>query len=386
MADVEIGIGKSARRAYGLDDVSIVPSRRTRDPEDVDISWQLDAFGFALPLMADRDGRRRQPAIGGGDRPARRPRRPRTSKGCGPATRTRGRCWRRSPRCRPSRSRARLQEIYAEPVQTRARHRQRSARSASPAWSPCAAVTPQRAAPLVPAALEAELDVLVVQGTVVSAEHVSKGAEPLNLKRFIREIDIPVVVGGCVVVPGGAAPDAHRRRRGARRRRPGRGVHDAGVLGIGVPQATAIADAAGARTRHLEETGVYVHVIAEGGMEQGGDIAKAIACGADAVMLGAPLAAAEEAPGRGASGAATPATRRLPRGARSRRVPTLGTLEKSSSGRRTRDDGRLQPLRRAARRPWRCAATPALREFHKAEVVVAPASAPRASGSSAPSP
>ena len=140
--------------------------------------------------------------------------------------------------------------------------------------------------------LAAELDLLVIQGTVVSAEHVSKNAEPLNLKLFIREIDIPVVVGGCASYPAAL----HLMRTGAAGVLVGVGPGNActtrGVLGIGVPQATAIADAAGARSRHLEETGVYVHVIADGGMSRGGDIAKAIACGADAVMIGSPLAAA----------------------------------------------------------------------------------------------
>ena len=140
--------------------------------------------------------------------------------------------------------------------------------------------------------LDAELDVLVVQGTVVSAEHVSQDPErqPLNLKKFIREFDLPVIVGGCASY----STALHLMRTGAVGVLvgvgPGHACTSRGVLGIGVPQATAIADAAGARIRHLDETGVYVHVIADGGMRTGGDIAKAIACGADAVMIGSPLA------------------------------------------------------------------------------------------------
>ena len=162
-----------------------------------------------------------------------------------------------------------------------------------------ASVTPQRTVELAPAILAAELDLLVIQGTVVSAEHVSKTVEPLNLKRFIREFDIPVIVGGCASYQAGL----HLMRTGAVGVLVGVGPGNActtrGVLGIGVPQATAIADVAGARMRHLDETGVYVHVIADGGMSKGGDIAKAIACGADAVMLGSPLSSANEAPARG---------------------------------------------------------------------------------------
>src|ERR1700735_692304 len=149
-----------------------------------------------------------------------------------------------------------------------------------------ASVTPQRTEALAPACLAAELDILVIQGTVVSAEHVSKTAEPLNLKRFIREFDTPVIVGGCASYQAGL----HLMRTGAVGVLVGIGPGNActtrGVLGLGVPQATAIADARAARAQHLDETGVYVHVIADGGMGTGGDIAKAIVCGADAVMIG----------------------------------------------------------------------------------------------------
>ena len=155
-----------------------------------------------------------------------------------------------------------------------------------------ASLTPQRVERYHKIALEAELDILVIQGTVVSAEHVSKNTEPLNLKRFISTYDIPVIVGGCASY----STALHLMRTGAVGVLvgvgPGAACTTRGVLGIGVPQATAIADAAGARIRHLDETGRYCHVIADGGMRTGGDIAKAIACGADAVMIGSPLAQA----------------------------------------------------------------------------------------------
>jgi len=369
VADVEIGIGKSARLAYGLEDVSIVPSRRTRDPEDVDISWQLDAFGFPLPLMAG---------------PLDAVVSPRSAVAIGrlgglAALNLEG-LWTRYEDPGPLLEEIaslpaesvtrRLQVLYAEPVRPElvtARIRE----IGESGVVTCAAVSPQRADALVPAALEAELDVLVVQGTVVSAEHVSKGSEPLNLKRFIREIDIPVVVGGCVSYQAAL----HLMRTGAVGVLAGVGSGEActtrGVLGLGVPQATAIADAAGARTRHLEETGVYVHVIAEGGMEQGGDIAKAIACGADAVMLGAPLAAAEDAPGRGAFWGSHAGHGSLPRGTRIA-TPPIGTLADVLLGPATRDDGRLN-LFGALRTTMAMCGYASLREFHKAEVVVSPA-------------
>ena len=200
--------------------------------------------------------------------------------------------------------------------------------------------------------LEAELDILVVQGTVVSAEHVSKdpARQPLNLKKFIREFEIPVIVGGCASY----STALHLMRTGAVGVLvgvgPGHACTSRGVLGIGVPQATAIADAAGARIRHLDETGVYVHVIADGGMRTGGDIAKAIACGADAVMIGSPLAGAYEAPGRGYHWGMATFHPTLPRGARVHAGQQGARSRRSSSAPRTRTTARSTSSARCARR------------------------------------
>ena len=307
VAEVEIGAGKSARRGYGLEEVAIVPSRRTRDAADVDISWQLEAHKFALPLMAA--------AIDGVISPT-------TAKRIGDlggigVLNLEG-LWTRYEdptdllaeiaTLGPESATRRLQEIYAEPVK-RTLLVERIREITIDRGVSCGAIRPQRAAEFADAILEAELEILVIQGTVVSAEHVSKGREPLNLKKFIRELDIPVVVGGC----SSYQTALHLMRTGAAAILVGEGSGGLGpardVLGIGAPQATAIADAAGARSRHLEETGVYVHVVADGGIERGGDLAKAIACGADAVMIGAPLAKANEAPGRRVPGVPRPRTR-----------------------------------------------------------------------------
>ena len=200
----------------------------------------------------------------------------------------------------------------------------------------CASVTPQRTEAYAKHIVDAELDLLVIQGTVVSAEHVSKTVEPLNLKRFVRELDMPVIVGGCASYQAAL----HLMRTGAAGILvgvgPGHACTTRGVLGIGVPQATAIADARAARMRHLDETGVYVHVIADGGMGTGGDIAKAIVCGADAVMIGSPLAAALEAPGRGYHWGMATFHPTLPRGARVEDAPRAARSRRSSSVRRTR--------------------------------------------------
>ena len=314
MAEVEIGLGKTGRRAYGFDDIAIVPTRRTRDPEDVSIAWEIDAYSFDLPLMAAAmDGVvSPETAIAIGQ-----------LGGVG-VLNLEG-LWTRYEDPEPildeiaaqppEKATLRMQEVYAEPIKPELiGERIRQIKEAG--VISCASVTPQRTEQLAPHMLAAELDLMVIQGTVVTAEHKSKNHEPLNLKQFVRRLEIPVIVGGC------ASYDAalHLMRTGAAGILvgvgPGQACTTRGVLGIGVPQATAIADARGARMRHLDETGVYVHIIADGGMATGGDIAKAIVCGADAVMIGSPLAAAHEAPGRGHHWGMATFHPTLPRGAR----------------------------------------------------------------------
>jgi len=205
---------------------------------------------------------------------------------------------------------------------------------------------------------------------VVSAEHVSTRTEPLNLKRFISTYDIPVIVGGCASY----STALHLMRTGAIGVLvgvgPGAACTTRGVLGLGVPQATAIADAAGARIRHLDETGRYCHVIADGGMRTGGDIAKAIACGADAVMIGSPLAAATEAPGQGFHWGMATFHPTLPRGARVQ-TRTSGSLEEILVGPAHENDGRLN-LFGGLRTSLATCGYANIKEFQKAEVMVAP--------------
>ena len=369
MAEIEIGIGKSGRRAYGFDDIAIVPSRRTRDPEDCDISWEIDAFRFELPLMAS--------AMDGVVSPA-------TAIAIGQlggvgVLNLEG-LWTRYDDPEPllseialldaDKATLRMQEIYAEPIKAELVG-QRIAEIKEAGVVSCASVTPQRTTQLMNAILEAELDLLVIQGTVVSAEHVSKTVEPLNLKRFVRELEIPVIVGGCASYKSAL----QLMRTGAVGILvgvgPGHACTTRAVLGLGVPQATAIADAAGARMRHLDETGVYVHVIADGGMSTGGDIAKAIACGADAVMIASPLAAAHEAPGRGYHWGMATFHPTLPRGARVRTTPR-GTLKEILTGPAHENDGRLN-LFGALKTSMATCGYETVKEFQKAEVMVAPA-------------
>lgn len=369
MAEVEIGLGKSGRQAYGFDDIAIVPSRRTRDPEDVDISWEIDAFAFDLPLMAA--------AMDGVVSPATAIEIGRLG---GVGVLNLEGLWTRYENPDPlfdeiaeleaEKATLRMQEIYREPIKPElVTARIREIREAGVVAA--ASVTPQRTASLSKAIVDAELDLLVIQGTVVSAEHVSKSQEPLNLKKFVRELDLPVIVGGCASYQAGL----HLMRTGAAGVLvgvgPGHACTTRGVLGIGVPQATAIADVRAARMRHLDETGVYVHVIADGGMGTGGDIAKAIVCGADAVMIGSPLAAASEAPGRGYHWGMATFHPTLPRGARVR-TSVRGTLEEILVGPARENDGRLN-LFGALRTSMATCGYETLKEFQKAEVMIAPA-------------
>ena len=366
--EIDIGIGKSGRQAFGFDDIAIVPSRRTRDPDDVDISWQLDAFKFDLPMMGSAmDG-----AIS-----------PETAIQIGQfgglgVLNLEG-LWTRYENPDPyfeeiaeldnEKATLRMQEIYLEPVKPDLIG-QRVAEMKSAGIVTAASLTPQRVAGWAPYAFEGGLDVLVIQGTVVSAEHVSSREEPLNLKEYIANCEVPVIVGGCASY----STALHLMRTGAVGVLvgvgPGAACTTRGVLGVGVPQATAIADAAGARIRYLDETGRYVHVIADGGMRTGGDVAKAIACGADAVMIGSPLASASEAPGRGYHWGMATFHPTLPRGARVK-TGNRGTLEEILVGPAHENDGKLN-LFGALRTSMATTGYSDVKEFQKAEVMIAP--------------
>ena len=316
---VEIGMGRTARPAYELDDVEIVPSRRTRSSQVVSTAWQIDAYRFDIPLIthptdaivspdsavdigqlgglgvlnaeglwsrhADVEGALDQLVRAG-------------EQADDPAALVRV-----------------LQELHAAPIQPDLLA-ESIKRIRESGVTVAARVSPQRAAELTPDLIAAGVEILVVQGTIVSAEHVATDdEEPLNLKRFIADLDLPVIAGGVADY----RTAMHLMRTGAAGVIVGHG-HSMGVtstdavLGIGVPMATAIVDAAAARRDYLDETGGrYVHVIADGGVHVSGDLAKSIACGADAVMLGEPLSNAIGMPGRGLYWTAAAAHPSLPR-------------------------------------------------------------------------
>jgi IMP dehydrogenase len=366
--EIEMGSGKSGRQAYGFDDIAIVPSRRTRDPDDVDISWQLDAFKFPLPMMGSAMDSAISPATA-----------VTIGKLGGLAVLNLEGLWTRYEDPQPyfdeiadlSKEKAtlRMQEIYLEPVNPDLIG-QRIAEVKAAGVVTAGSLTPQRVRSWAAGALKAGLDILVIQGTVVSAEHVSSREEPLNLKEYIANCEAPVIVGGCASY----STALHLMRTGAVGVLvgvgPGAACTTRGVLGVGVPQATAIADAAGARIRYLDETGRYVHVIADGGMRTGGDVAKAIACGADAVMIGSPLASATEAPGRGYHWGMATFHPTLPRGARVE-VGDRGTLAEILVGPAHENDGRLN-LFGALTVSMATTGYSDVKEFQKAEVMIAP--------------
>jgi IMP dehydrogenase len=366
--EIEIGKGKVARRSYGFDEVAIVPSRRTRDPDDVDISWEIDAWTFPLPMMASAMDAAVSPATA-----------IEIGRLGGLACLNLEGLWTRYEDPVPvyeeiaslpdEKATRRMQELYLEPVKEELIGRRIQEIKAGGVVS-CASLTPQRVARYQQLVLDAGLDILVIQGTVVSAEHVSTHSEPLNLKEFIRSFDLPVIVGGCASY----TTALHLMRTGAIGVLVGVGPGNActtrGVLGVGVPQATAIADAAAARMEHLRETGRYCHVIADGGMRTGGDVAKAVACGADAVMIGSPLTRAYEAPGRGYHWGMATFHPTLPRGARVR-TQQVASLEEILKGPAHENDGTFN-LFGALATSMATTGYATIREFQKAELVVAP--------------
>ena len=368
--EVEIGRGKKARRAYGFDDVAIVPSRRTRDPDDVDITWTLGPYRFELPLLASAMDGVVSPETAGI-----------VGRLGGLAVLNLEGIWTRYEDAEglleriasldPEDATREMQEIYLEPVKEELIAR-RIEEIKSHGVVAAASLTPQRVERWHELALEAGLDILVIQGTVISAEHVSARTEPLNLKEFIRELQdtVPIVVGGCASYSTGL----HLMRTGAVGVLvgvgPGAACTTRGVLGIGVPQATAIADVAAARSQHMLETGEYVKVIADGGMRNGGDVSKAFACGADAVMLGSPLARAYEAPGRGYHWGMATFHSSLPRGARVKTTQN-GTLEQILLGPAHENDGTFN-LMGSLRTSMATCGYEDIPSFHRAEVMVAP--------------
>lgn len=367
MSPVEIGLGKRGRRAYSFDHVAVAPSRRTRDPEGVSARWQIDAYAFDHPIVAAPMDSVVSPATVGifGELG-------------GLAVINLEGLWTRYEDPLPlykeiaqldlKSANARLQEIYSAPMDpglVRERVRELRASGATVAG----ALSPQNTAELWDAVAGAGVDLFVIRGTTVSAEHVSAAGEPLNLKRFIYEIESPVIVGGCATY----RTALHLMRAGAAGVLVGFGggaahtTHQ--VLGVRVPMASAVADVAAARRDYMDESGGrYVHVIADGAMGSSGAIVKAIACGADAVMVGSPLARATDAPGNGRHWGMEAAHPELPRG-EVVELGSVGTLAEVLLGPSRVSDGTMN-LVGALRRAMALCGYSDLKEFQRVEVVL----------------
>lgn len=369
MSDIEIGRAKRGRRVYAFDDIAIVPNRRTRDPQDVSVNWTIDAYQFEIPVLAAPMDSVVSPATA-----------IRLGQLGGLGVLNLEGLWTRYDDPEPllaeirglpaAEATRRMQAIYSEPIKPEL-VTSRLAEIRAAGVTVAGALSPQHTQQLYKTVVEAGVDIFVIRGTTVSAEHVSKNQEPLNLKKFIYELDVPVIVGGAA----GYTPALHLMRTGAAGVLVGFGGGAASTtrasLGIHAPMATAVADVAGARRDYLDESGGrYVHVIADGGLGSSGDIVKAISVGADAVMLGSTLARATEAPGGGMHWGAEAHHRELPRGHRVE-VGSVAPLEEILFGPSTTADGTIN-LMGALKRSMATTGYSDLKEFQRVEVVIAP--------------
>jgi IMP dehydrogenase len=367
--NIEIGRGKSARRAYGIDEIALVPGQRTLDPSLADTKWQIGGIDREIPIIASAmDGVvdvRMAILL--------------SELGAMGVLNLEG-IQTRYADPQPILERiasvgnhefvSLMQQLYAEPIKPELidlRIKEIKAGGGIAAVSG----TPAAASKYGSTVAESGADIFFVQATVVSTAFLStESIAPLDLTQFCQEMPIPVILGNCVtyevalnLMKTGAAGILVGIG-------PGAACTSRGVLGVGVPQATAVADCAAARDDYYRETGKYVSVIADGGLITGGDICKCIACGADGVMIGSPFARAAEAPGRGFHwGMATPSPV-LPRGTRIR-VGTTGTVEQILRGPALLDDG-THNLLGALKTSMGTLGAKDLKEMQQVEVVIAP--------------
>ena len=367
--EVEIGRSKRALRAYSFDDIALVPARRTRDTSEVRVGWQIDAYHVDLPVMASPMDSVMSPetaimvgrlgGIGVLD-----------LEGLWTRYEDPTQALERIRQADTSQATSVLQEVYRAPVKPEL-ITERLTQIRDSGVVVAGRLSPAQTQRHWRTVVEAGVDLMVIRGSFVSAEHVSGAVEPLNLKRFIYELDVPVVVGGVTTYTAAL----HLMRTGAAGVLVGQGGGASSsvrqVLGLHMPMATAVADVAGARRDYLDESGGrYVHVIADGGVGTSGDIVKAVACGADAVMLGAALARATEAPGRGFHWGPEAHHSQLPRGERVE-VGTVGSLEQILDGPGQSAEGTTN-IMGALKRAMATTGYSDLKEFQRVELVVAP--------------
>jgi len=371
--EIPIGLAKNGRRAWALDDVAIVPNRRTRSPADVSLDWRIDAYSFSMPVIGAPMDSVMSPATA-----------IELGRQGGLGVLNLEGLWTRYENPEPvlaeiaalgadevsAENTRRLQQLYSEPIKAELiTARLAEIREAGVVVS--GSLTPQRTQEFYQTVVEAGVDMFVIRGTTVSAEHVAQNGEPLNLKEFIYELDVPVIVGGAA----GYTPALHLMRTGAAGVLVGFGGGAATTtrraMGIRVPMATAISDIAAARRDYLDESGGrYVHVIADGGMGSSGDLVKALAMGADAVMLGTTLARAEEAPGQGWHWGLEAVHPDFPRGHRTR-VGTVAPLQELLWGPAHHTDGSSN-LMGGLRHAMASTGYVDLKSFQRVDAIVSP--------------
>jgi IMP dehydrogenase len=368
MPDMTIGGSKLARRGYSFDEVAVAPSRRTRDASDVSLAWNIDAYAFATPLIAAP-----MDSVVSPDTAV-------TLAGLGvPAALNLEGLWTRYED--PTDALAEiaaaddhdatriLQKLYAAKPIDLGLLRDRITQLKAQNITVVVGMSPQGTTALASVAAQAGAEIIVIRGTTVSAEHVASHDQALNLKEFIHDLDVPVIVGGCATRQAAL----HLMRTGAAGVLVGFGggaSHTtADVIGVRVPMASAVADVAAARRDYLDESGGrYVHVIADGSMGTSGDIVKAFACGADAAMLGTVLARATDAPGGGTHWGAEAWHEELPRGMRTR-VDQVGTIEQILNGPSSSADGTVN-IMGALRKAMATTGYSDVKEFQRVEMVV----------------
>lgn len=368
MSDVEIGQSKRGRAALSFDDIAIAPSRRTRAPELVSTAWQIDAYRFDNPLVGAPMDSVSSPSMAielgrlGGLGVL-------SLDGLWARYEDPTQAFAEIAELPEEQVTARMQQLYAEPIKAELiTERVRQVRAAG--VTVAAALSPNRVGEFADVLVSAGVDLFVIRGTTVSAEHVGE-SNALNLKKFIYNLDVPVIVGGVATYRAAL----HLMRAGAAGVLVGFGggathtTYD--VLGLRVPMATAVADVAAARRDYLDESGGrYTQVIADGAMGRSGDIVKAIACGADAVMVGSPLARAAEAPGKGWHWGMEAVHPELPRGER-HWLGTVGTLAQILHGPSRTPDGTMN-LVGSLRRAMATCGYSDLKEFQRADLTVSP--------------
>ena len=367
--DVEIGRNRKGRYSFGFDDVALLPGRRTVDPEDTDVTLRIGDFKFDIPVLAaGMDGcvdvrlATEMHKLGGLA--------VLNLQGLQTRYENPNEVLEKVRNAPKEESTKIIQELYMVPVKLNlVEKRVREMKEAG--IIACASITPQYAKTYGKAAIEAGLDILCLQSTVVSLEHESSRFSSLNLSEFCEECEVPVIIGNTVSY--GVALEQMRAGAAAILVGigPGATCTTRGVLGVGSGQITATADTAAARKEYRKESGRYVPVITDGGIGKGGEVVKSIAAGADGVMIGSPIAKAEEAPGKGFNwGMATPHPT-LPRGTRVE-VGLLGPLNQILLGPATgRDDGALN-LIGALQEAMGLLGCKTIAELQKVEIVIAP--------------